>query len=129
MLTFKKKYFILCILLFIIEVIIALFIDDHIIRPYIGDTLVVILIYCFIKSFFVIDSLYAAFGVLLFSFAIEILQYFNFVEVIGLQHSRLALVIFGNSFAWLDLAAYILGFIVILWIERIPLFNRIRSMF
>ncbi|MFT5385169.1 MAG: hypothetical protein ACI81W_002574, partial [Saprospiraceae bacterium] len=36
--------------LFLIEVGIAVFIQDRIIRPYIGDLLVVILIYCFIRS-------------------------------------------------------------------------------
>ena len=37
------------IIVFIIEAIIAVFIHDNFIRPYFGDVLVVVLIYCFIK--------------------------------------------------------------------------------
>ena len=50
MLTFRKTYFILSILLFIIEVLIALFAHDEFIRPYVGDLLVVVLLYCLVKS-------------------------------------------------------------------------------
>ena len=35
------------IIVFIIELIIALYVHDRIIRPYIGDMLVVVLVYCF----------------------------------------------------------------------------------
>lgn len=34
------------IIVFIIELIIALYVHDRIIRPYIGDMLVVVLVYC-----------------------------------------------------------------------------------
>ena len=42
MLRFNKTYFLLTILLFCTEVIIALFVHDNFIRPYFGDVLVVI---------------------------------------------------------------------------------------
>ncbi len=48
---FNWYYFVLTILLLGLEIIIALFAHDSIIRPYIGDLLVVILLYCFVKSF------------------------------------------------------------------------------
>jgi uncharacterized membrane protein YfcA len=48
---FNKTYFALAMLIFGIEILIAKFAHDQIIRPYIGDLLVVILIYCFVKSF------------------------------------------------------------------------------
>ena len=57
MLLFRRSYFSFFVLLFIIEVLIALFVNDRLIRPYVGDFLVVILIYCFILyPFFVILS-------------------------------------------------------------------------
>ena len=76
MLKFKLKYFILAAILFLIEVLIALFIHDNFIRPFVGDVLVVILIYCFIKSFLNSPVVITAIAVLLFAYLIEVLQYF-----------------------------------------------------
>ena len=105
-------------LLFIIEVLIALYVHDEIIRPYIGDVLVVILMYCFIKSFLQLSVLPVAIFVLLFSFGIEFLQYLNIVEKLGLQNSKIARTIIGTSFAWIDLVCYTAGIIIILIAER-----------
>ncbi|WP_348825675.1 DUF2809 domain-containing protein [Flavobacterium aestuarii] len=118
MLTFNKKYFFLSIILLIIEVLIALFVHDKLIRPYLGDVLVVILIYCFIKSFLELPVLPAAIFVLLFSFGIEFLQYLNIVEKLGLQNSKIARTVIGTSFAWIDLVCYIAGIIIVLFTEN-----------
>ncbi len=117
MFQFNRNYFILTILLFLIETAIALYLHDNIIRPYFGDFLVVILLYCFAKSFVNVSIWVAASLVLLFSFAIEIAQYFNAVEKLGLQHYKIATVILGNSFAWMDLLAYVLGILAVISIE------------
>jgi hypothetical protein len=118
MLTFNSKYFLLTILIFVIEVLIALFVHDAIIRPYFGDVLVVILIYCFIKSFIKLPVLKVAIFVLLFSFCIEFLQYLNIVEILGLQKSKIARTVIGTSFAWIDLLCYVVGVIIILVFEK-----------
>ncbi len=118
MFTFQKHYFVLTILFLIIEVLIALFVHDSFIRPYVGDFLVVMLIYCFIKSFFRITLLKAALGVLLFSYLVEFMQYLKFVKYLGLQKSNMANTILGNSFAWVDMLAYTLGVLVIVLIEK-----------
>jgi hypothetical protein len=125
MISFNKQYFILAVLLFIIEVLIALFVHDAIIRPYIGDLLVVILIYCFLKSFLNISVLTAAVSVLIFSVTVELLQYLKIVEVLGLQNNKVAKIIIGTSFAWLDLLVYALGIAIVLLVEKIinPLLN------
>lgn len=117
MLRFHKKYFIAAILLFITEVLIAIFAHDQFIRPYFGDYLVVILIYCFLRSFINASPWKVALFTLIFSYIIETLQYFNFVNLVGLQHSRLANIIIGNSFAWTDILMYTLGIITIMGIE------------
>jgi hypothetical protein len=119
MFQFNRNYFILTILLFLIETAIALYLHDNFIRPYFGDFLVVILLYCFVKSFVNVSVWVAAGLVLLFSFAIEISQYFNAVEKLGLQHYKIATVVLGNSFAWMDLLAYILGILTVISIEKI----------
>lgn len=116
---FKSYYFVWSIILFLTEIYIALFVQDDFIRPYIGDTLVVILLYSIVKTFFSVPILTASASVLLFSFGIEILQYFKIVEIIGLQSSKLARTVIGTSFAWADLLAYSLGFFMILCCEQL----------
>ena len=119
MFVFRKNYFLLTIILLFVEICIAVFINDRFIRPYLGDFLVVILLYCFVRSFFNISILLAAVIVLVFAFGIELLQYLNFVKVIGLQHSKIANTVLGHSFAWMDILAYVLGIFFVLVCERI----------
>jgi len=109
MFHFKPKYLLLTILIFIIEILIALFVNDKIIRPFIGDLLVVVLIYCFLRAFWNTSPKTVAISTLLFSFSVEIAQYFNIVELMGLQNNRFAVVLIGNVFSWLDLIAYSVG--------------------
>ena len=116
--TFNVRYFVATILLFITEVLIALYVHDTIIRPYIGDLLVVILIYCFVRSFFNFSAKNTAIGVLIFAYATEIMQYFHVVTLLGLQHSRIARIIIGTSFSWEDIFAYTAGIIIVLIAER-----------
>lgn len=115
---FNKNYFLLAVFIFFIEVYIAIYVHDAFVRPYVGDVLVVILIYCFVKSFFNWPVLPVAMSVLVFSFVVETLQYFNFIEIIGLENSSLARTIIGTSFAWLDLATYVIGIGIVLIFEK-----------
>ncbi len=118
-LKFNLNYFLLAIILFIIEVLIALYVHDAVIRPYIGDLLVVILIYCFVKAFLNTPVISTAIAVLLFAFVIETAQYFNMVNVLGLQHNRIARVVLGTSFEWTDLLAYTAGIALVIITEKI----------
>lgn len=118
MLTFNKNYFGLTILLFFIEILIALYVNDNFIRPYLGDVLVVILIYCFLKSFLKLPVLTVAIAVLGFSFSIEFLQFLNIVEKLGLEKSKIARTVIGTSFSWIDLISYIIGITITLVIEK-----------
>lgn len=118
MLKFNKIYFGLTILIFIIEVLIALYVHDTIIRPYIGDVLVVILIYCFVKSFLKIKVMPTAVFVLLFAFGVETLQYLNIVDKLGLQNSKIARTVIGTSFSWIDILTYIIGISIVLLVEN-----------
>jgi Protein of unknown function (DUF2809) len=115
---FNATYFSLTILLFITEVLIAKYLHDRIIRPYVGDVLVVILIYCFVRSFFRFPVRPTALAVLLFAFIIETLQYFRIVHVLGWGKYYLARVVIGTSFEWVDIGAYILGILIVLGVEK-----------
>lgn len=118
MFTFNPKYFYFTLILFIIEICIAVFLDDTFIRPFIGDVLVVILIYCFIKSFWKINSSIAALSVFAFACVIEILQYFNFVNHFGWQKYKILAVALGSTFDWKDIIAYAIGIIIVLCLEN-----------
>jgi hypothetical protein len=105
-------------MLFGIEILIAKFAHDPIIRPYVGDLLVSILIYCFVKAFLPTPVLPTALGVLLFSYAIEVMQYFHIVNRLGLQNSKTASTVIGTSFEWIDLIAYTAGIALVLYLEK-----------
>ncbi|RYE30451.1 MAG: DUF2809 domain-containing protein [Sphingobacteriaceae bacterium] len=119
MLKFHLKYFSVALLLLIIEFLIGFFVHDALIRPYGGDFLVVILLYCIVKSFLNWEVYAAALAVLLFSYAVEILQYLHIVEILGLQNSKIACILIGTSFSWTDMLAYSLGILLVIAIEKL----------
>ena len=98
MLTFNKYYFTAALALLITEALIATYMHDRFIRPFGGDFLVVILQYCLIKSFLDTSVTSTACFVLLFSYAIEISQYFHLTMLLGWQHSRMADLLLGHFF-------------------------------
>ncbi len=118
MFTFRLPYFIVTGLLFLIEVAIALYVRDAIIRPYGGDFLVVMLIYCFLRTFLDRPPMQIALVTLGFSFAVEFAQYFRIVEVLGLSGNRVAEIVIGTGFSVLDLVAYSLGVLVVYLLDR-----------
>jgi hypothetical protein len=118
MLAFNKKFFFLALTLFLIELLIAVFVHDSFVRPYVGDYLVVILLYCAVRTLFKVPVMKLAIGVLLFSYLIEILQYFHIVNRLGLENNIIARTVIGYGFEWMDLGAYTLGIITVLVLER-----------
>lgn len=118
MFTFRRHYFLLACILFLVEVFIALYIRDRFVRPYVGDFLVVLLLYCFVKAFVNISSVKIAIGVLLFAYIIEFLQYLNMIDRLGLGDDRVARTILGYGFEWQDMVAYTLGIITVLILEK-----------
>jgi hypothetical protein len=117
--AFNAKYLLLTIIIFFIEVFIALYVEDTFIRPFIGDALVVILIYCAVRIFLNVKYWKAALGVFIFACAIEILQYFDYVKLLGLEQNRVLSVAMGRTFEWLDFAAYFAGCLIILAFEKL----------
>jgi hypothetical protein len=127
MLGFHKWYFGFALLLFITEVLIAAYMHDAIIRPYGGDFLVVILIYCTVKSFFNTPVLPAAIGVLLFAYLIEVSQYHHLVYLLGLGNNKMARIIMGTGFSWVDMLCYTLGIGLVVLIEKITLGTNLQK--
>ncbi|HKX30403.1 MAG TPA: DUF2809 domain-containing protein [Blastocatellia bacterium] len=115
---FDQRYALLSLGLFLVEVGIALFIKDRLIRPFVGDMLVVILIFTVSRTFIETGPVRLACGVLIFAYAIEIGQYFNLVSRLGLQHHRLARIAIGTTFDLRDLLAYTVGILLIIGLEK-----------
>lgn len=111
------KYLFFTSVLLFTEVTIAVFIHDQFIRPFFGDFLAVIFVYCGLRIF-IQNILKTALFSLLIAFFIEILQYFKFIEITGLIKFKILAVVIGNSFSWLDILAYCFGFAFILLIEN-----------
>lgn len=101
-------YFFAALILFLSEIYIAIYVNDAFIRPFFGDFLATILVYCFLRMLSVSKaaSLGLALGI---SFGIEFLQYIHFLDWFGLGQFKIIRIILGSSFSWTDIWAYSLG--------------------
>lgn len=115
---FNIVYFILFLILLIIEILIATFLKSGFIRHTFGDFLVVILLYTLIKSILKTKSLYIALAVLIIAFSIEFLQLANLLDYLNLRDNLLANLILGSHFSIQDLIAYTLGVICSFLIDK-----------
>jgi hypothetical protein len=114
MFTFKLKYFIVFWLLFWVEVAIAAWVDDAIIRPFFGDFLAVIAVYFLLKTFLKnFQDLTVALISICFAYFLEFLQYCNFLKVTGLGKYKIIAIVLGTSFDWRDIFAYTLGILAV----------------
>lgn len=93
-----------------IEVCIGVFYFNHFIRSYIGDVIVVWVLYCLFRSFIPkrFSSYGVALGILAFSFVVEFLQKAHIADVLGVENPFLRTLI-GTSFAVEDLWSYAAG--------------------
>ena len=105
------------IALFCVEVAIALFVNDAFVRPYVGDVLAVLLVYTALRAATPLSLRSALATTLAIAVLIEVAQAAKLLSALGLGENRLARIVFGGSFDWLDLLAYAAGGIVIVGIE------------
>jgi hypothetical protein len=110
---FSSRALLCFLILLLVELCIALFVNDRIIRPYVGDVLVIPLIYYFFRSFIITGKIKLILAVFLFACAVEAAQYYNLVQQLGLQHSCFWTIVIGNSFHWLDMLAYATGAVLV----------------
>lgn len=114
---FDKKYFLYFLGLLIVEILIALLVENPMIRGSVGDVLVVILIYCFIQAFFQINKKKTIIGVGIFALLVEISQAFHLVEKLNLQNSKFFATVLGTTFDLNDVWAYLAGCAVVWMLE------------
>ncbi|MGB0869065.1 MAG: DUF2809 domain-containing protein [Flavobacteriales bacterium] len=115
---FSIKYLSYFLILFGLETLIALYVHDSFIRPFLGDVFVVVLLYFFVRIFISTQKNSILVGIFLFACSIEVLQYINIVKVLGLEQNRLATIVIGTTFDWMDILAYFIGCLGIFFFTR-----------
>lgn len=109
MMRFQGKHFGSAAALFLVELAIALFVDDAFVRPYLGDVLVIPLVYCAIATFFEVRPWLLGVAVFGFACAVEFAQLAHWVTALGLAENRVARTVLGTTFSAHDLVAYAVG--------------------
>lgn len=112
----KKKrivFAVLAVALFCTEAAIALWVHDDFIRPFFGDILIVIFLYCVIRTVFPDKIRYLSLYVLVFAVIVELTQAIPLVDLLGI-HNRVIRVLMGTSFSWGDIVCYAVGILPLL---------------
>lgn len=106
----KRVFFLLAtIVLIMLEFLIALFVHDNFVRPYLGDVIVVVVVYCFVRIFIPEKVYLLPLYVFLFTVLVEVLQYFHIVDLLGLGNSTFFRVLIGGVFDLKDILCYGVG--------------------
>jgi len=108
----RLVYGLITLILLVIEILIGLFAHGWV-RIYLGDVLVVILIYTLLRTIFVNKPsrwFILPTAILLFSFAVEFLQLWGFCDRFGITNKLLRIII-GTGFSCVDLLCYVIGIV------------------
>ena len=111
--AFRKRLIFLAVFvfLFFVEVLIALYVHDDFVRPYVGDMIVTVVVWAFARIVFPDRFKLMSLYVMIFAILVEVGQYFNYVDLLGITNPILVTMM-GTSFAWADIACYAVGCIV-----------------
>lgn len=109
----RINYAVAFLIILLIEVMIALFVHDTVIRPYVGDVLVVVVLYLAVRVIVPDRCRYLPLYVFLFAVMVECLQYFNLVQMLGLENNTFARIIIGAIFDVKDILCYGVGCILL----------------
>ncbi|MBQ3513116.1 MAG: DUF2809 domain-containing protein [Lachnospiraceae bacterium] len=110
-------YALLTVIFLIIEILIALFVHDRFIRPYVGDMLVVVVIYTFLRIWIPNKVKGLPLYVFLFAAGVEVLQYFEIVKILGVEDNTFLRILIGSTFDIKDIVCYGGGCLGIFFVE------------
>lgn len=119
--TFRRSYALAAFALFAVEIAIALFVHDRLIRPHIGDSLAVVLLYLALRTVTPLRVIPAAGTALAIAVAIEFGQLFGLIGALGLSGNVAARFLLGAGFDPLDFIAYAAGALIVIAVERVRL--------
>ena len=97
------------LILLAVEVLIALFVHDDFIRPYMGDVLAVIVVYTFIRIIIPEKCALLPLFVFIFAVGVEVLQYFDLITLLGIENNRFLRILLGSVFDLKDIMCYAIG--------------------
>lgn len=112
-------YALIALALLVLETLIALFVRDRFVRPYVGDAMAVILVYAGLRATLRIGAVQAAATAFFIAALIEFAQWFRLLDLLGLSHNRVARIVLGYGFEWKDFLAYAAGALTALGVERV----------
>ncbi len=101
------------------EILIALFVHDDFVRPYIGDLLVTVLLCCLCRIAIPHKARALPLYVFLFAAGVELAQYVDVVALFGWENNRFLSTLIGRTFSPADLVCYAAGCLVFFLAERI----------
>lgn len=116
--TLRPSYALATIAVLGIEIAIAWFVHDDLVRPYLGDSLAVVAVYVALRAVTPLRVASAVTIAFAFACAIEVGQFFHLVDLLGLGTNRVARIVLGTTFGLSDFAAYAGGAACVLTIER-----------
>ena len=91
-----------------VEIYIAVCVKGGFVRHYLGDVLAVILLYAFVRAIFSAPPSNLALKIFAFAAALELVQYFGVVQILGVENKILKVII-GGTFDFTDLLCYAVG--------------------
>ncbi|MCG8451888.1 MAG: DUF2809 domain-containing protein [Spirochaetales bacterium] len=92
----------------------ALFVHDGLIRPFLGDSLATIWVYCLLSAFLHMPKVLRVLVSLFLSFLVEFVQYIDLLHILNLDDHEFLRIVLGATFDWNDLMAYSAGAISLL---------------
>lgn len=113
----RRLYALCCAGLFLVETGIALYVHDDFVRPYVGDMLVVVLVYCLVRVFVNRPHRLLPLYIFLFACLIELLQYAGLADRLNLQN-RVLRVVLGSVADWGDVGSYAIGCLALCFIRK-----------
>ena len=90
-----------------VEILIALFVHDNFVRPYLGDVLAVICVYFAARIVFMSKPRFLSIFAALFAFLVEFIQLTSLSEIFG--KGSVFSIIIGGTFDLKDLLCYFVG--------------------
>lgn len=114
----RLRYTLAFLALFALEAFIALRVRDRFVRPYLGDVMVVWVVYCFVRAVRPRGWKRLPLYVFWFAALVEWLQFLNLSDLPVFAANPVARVVLGSVFDWADILCYGTGCLVLALAER-----------
>jgi hypothetical protein len=118
----RRAYALAAAAVFAAELFIALCVHDSIVRPYVGDSLAVVLVYLALRAVTRLRVAAAAAAAFAVGVVVELGQLVGILAILRLEHSPVARMLLGTDFEAADFGAYAAGALAAIggeaWLRR-----------